>query len=373
MHTTSKSGKKSETTEHPIRILMMEDDQYYFRFVKRLLTQRSETGFDVAHVNSLSSCLEHLADDTPDVIIIDLCLPDSKGLTTLESVHRAASGAPIVVLTGSDDEQTGLTAVSMGAQDFLVKHQVSNDSLYRSIQYAIERRKAEEASLRMAAIQDFTSTLAQNLQVPLVAANSVLEALLTDEFGELPPNVVRPLKDLKENNNQQLQSVAKLLQVYQYETGQNHAFENIDLGAVLKAACASVEERFGKDKPIKVSISDGLPPVNGNESALSALFVNLVENAVKFGDPGKPITVTANLARGKLGVTVHNFGNPIPDEGQKQIFQKFWHGVPGKWYTPHTGIGLYLCNRITILHRGRITCVSKEDAGTTITVKLPAA
>jgi signal transduction histidine kinase len=370
---SKKAAKKSaeHPHEHLIRILMMEDDQYYYRFVKRLLSPRDTTVFDVMHAVSVADCEAHLAEDIPDVIIMDLCLPDSSGLETLSRVSAVAGGAPIVVLTGSDDEETGLRAVSMGAQDFLVKHQVSNDSLVRSVRYAIERRKSEEATLRMAAIKDFTSTLGHDLQLPLSAANSVIDALLQAEFGELTPPMVRVLKDLKENNNQQLECVQKLLQVYKYETKHELHFENIDLKPIIVECCQKLAAEYSDSKPIKWAIADDLPPVLGDPDALAIVFTNLIENAVKFGEPGKDVHVNARLVSGRACVSVHNFGRPIPEEGQKQLFQKFWQGVPGKWYTPHTGIGLYLCNRVIMLHRGKITCDSHPEAGTTITVKLP--
>ncbi|HEY9791830.1 MAG TPA: hybrid sensor histidine kinase/response regulator [Candidatus Obscuribacterales bacterium] len=367
----SAAGPLEQAHDQLIRILMMEDDQYYYRFVKRLLGPRDNTVFDVMHASSMADCEAHLAEDIPDVIIMDLCLPDSNGLETLRRVSAAAGGAPIVVLTASDDEETGLRAVGMGAQDFLVKHQVSNDSLVRSVRYAIERRKSEEATLRMAAIKDFTSTLGHDLELPLSAANSVIDALLQSEFGELAPPMVRVLKDLKENNTQQLQCVQKLLQVYKYETKHELQFENIDLKPIIVECCEKLRAEYSDNKPIKWSVEDDLPPVLGDPDALSVVFTNLIENAAKFGEAGKDITVTGRLVSGRACVCVHNFGRPIPEEGQKQLFQKFWQGVPGKWYTPHTGIGLYLCNRIVMLHRGKITCDSNPDTGTAITVKLP--
>jgi sigma-B regulation protein RsbU (phosphoserine phosphatase) len=381
-HTGSKSGdsttKSAQRTGNqpgdkpPVKILIMEDDQYYFRFVKRLLSQADEKEFEVAHAATLADCLEQLSDDTPDVVIIDLSLPDSSGLDTLARVSAVAAGAPMVVLTGSDDEEVGLKAVAMGAQDFLVKHQVSNDSLVRSIKYAIERRKSEEATLRMAAIRDFTSTLAHDLQTPLLAANSVVDGLLKSEFGELTQPMVRVISDLKENNNQQLQCVQKLLQVYKYETGQDLHFEKIELMPIIEQSCQDVATRFGKDKPIQIDVTKELPLLLADADAICTMFTNLIENAVKFGDSGKAVTVRVGVTRARISVDVHNDGLPIPMEGRKQLFQKFWQGVPGKWYTPHTGIGLYLCNRIVLLHRGRINCVSNPEDGTTVTVKLPA-
>ena len=83
-----------------------------------------------------------------DVILLDLSLPDSKGLETFFALHAHAGEVPIVVLSGYNDERAAVKAVQSGAEDYLVKGQVNDHTLVRSIRYAIERsrrRHAEEA------------------------------------------------------------------------------------------------------------------------------------------------------------------------------------------------------------------------------------
>ncbi len=85
----------------------------------------------------------------PDVILLDLNLPDSRGKETFQRMRQQAPATPLVVFTGLDDEGMSLTAMRGGAQDYLVKHKMNGDLLVRSIRYAIERGKIEQA-LRLA-------------------------------------------------------------------------------------------------------------------------------------------------------------------------------------------------------------------------------
>jgi diguanylate cyclase (GGDEF)-like protein/PAS domain S-box-containing protein len=79
------------------------------------------------------------------LILLDLSLPDSAGMNTFSKLHKVAPEIPIVVLTGTNDEAIGLSAVSAGAQDYLIKGRVDSQLLYRTISYAIERKRFERA------------------------------------------------------------------------------------------------------------------------------------------------------------------------------------------------------------------------------------
>ena len=104
--------------------------------------------FELVQVELLSAGIERCAEGRFDVILLDLALPDSQGLETFFTMHAHAGDVPIVVLSGYDDEATAVKAVQAGRQDYLVKGQVDDNLLVRSIRYAIERsrrHRAEEA------------------------------------------------------------------------------------------------------------------------------------------------------------------------------------------------------------------------------------
>ena len=78
-----------------------------------------------------------------DVILLDLCLPDSKGIETFNIMKHNSPNIPIIILTGLKDDIFAVSAVGRGAQDYLVKGEVNNKQLARSITYAIERKRIE--------------------------------------------------------------------------------------------------------------------------------------------------------------------------------------------------------------------------------------
>ncbi|MDY6875835.1 MAG: response regulator [Chloroflexota bacterium] len=130
--------------ERPIKVLLVEDNPGDTRLLREILAEVTSAQFELAHVERLSETLKHLAEGSTDVTLLDLSLPDGRGLDTITQVHTQAPDVPIVVLTGLDDEALAVRAVREGAQDYLVKGQIDGNLLARAIRYAIERKRAAE-------------------------------------------------------------------------------------------------------------------------------------------------------------------------------------------------------------------------------------
>jgi len=129
----------------PASALLIEDDSYMAQLIRKMLEKVSDIPFDLVHADSLSSGLERLEDVDFVIILLDLGLPDSSGIETLNKVYAQASDIPIIVFTGQDDEALGVNAVKAGAQDYLVKGQTDSKTLVRAIRYAVGRHQVKSA------------------------------------------------------------------------------------------------------------------------------------------------------------------------------------------------------------------------------------
>jgi diguanylate cyclase (GGDEF)-like protein len=127
-----------------IKVLLIEDNPKDARVIQKMVEEKSWASFDLTCVGKLQEGLKHLANGGADIVLLDLELPDSKGLDTFIKVHNHEAEVPVVVLTGLEDEKIGLEAVQKGAHDFLIKGQVDGDLLIRAMRYAIERQRANE-------------------------------------------------------------------------------------------------------------------------------------------------------------------------------------------------------------------------------------
>jgi PAS domain S-box-containing protein len=128
--------------EMPVNILLVEDNPGDARLFKEFLTAFQAGRFAIHHIVTLAAAKEYLQEGGPcDVILLDLSLPDSTGLEIISQLQEAFSEKPMVVLTGTDDEQVGIDSLRAGAQDYLVKGQVDGRLIVRTISYAIERKR----------------------------------------------------------------------------------------------------------------------------------------------------------------------------------------------------------------------------------------
>ncbi len=129
----------------PLNMLLIEDSAAEARLIRELLAEAPQARVELHHAITLAAGLEILAEGGIEVVLLDLSLPDSHGLETLREVRAQVSRIPVIVLTGSDEEELALSAVEKGAQDYLVKGQVDGKALLRAARYAIARARTLEA------------------------------------------------------------------------------------------------------------------------------------------------------------------------------------------------------------------------------------
>ena len=147
----------------PVRILLVEDDLGDARLFQELLSE-AKGAFLIEHVRKLTDAVERIKRGGVDIIMSDLSLPDSLGLSTFGTLHEAAPSLPVIVLSGLDDETLAVETVQRGAQDYLVKGRADTHQLVRSIRYALtrmagERELAEERNLLRSVINNLLDSI----------------------------------------------------------------------------------------------------------------------------------------------------------------------------------------------------------------------
>lgn len=135
--------------ERQLKVLLVEDNPGDARLLREALREVNVRFLRFDHVEQLSEARDLLKEHSYDVILLDLTLPDSHGLATIEKAQLLSPSSAIVVLTGVDDEEMSLEVVRKGAQDYLIKGQTDGRLLVRSINYALERKRATEERDRL--------------------------------------------------------------------------------------------------------------------------------------------------------------------------------------------------------------------------------
>ncbi|MGD0572623.1 MAG: PAS domain S-box protein [Sedimentisphaerales bacterium] len=132
------------TSNNSLKILLVEDSASDAALLQENILSSGAKDISISVVQSLNEAKEYLKNNHPDAVLLDLTLPDSSGLDTVREVRSISPDLPIVVLTGVDDENTGVEAMRAGVQDYLVKGQTDGRTIIRVIRYSIERKRAEK-------------------------------------------------------------------------------------------------------------------------------------------------------------------------------------------------------------------------------------
>jgi len=180
-------------TFKPINLLLVDDDMTDRQMIiKSLAGFFHGVQFNIETAATLAEATERLDSNKYDIVLLDLSLPDSGGIDTIQKLQNINSNIPIVVLTGLLDEEMGLRAIKQGVDDYLVKGKFSDDGLIRAIRYAIERKQPEQ-ELRNAAqewrttfdsITDFISILDKDFKILRV------NRAFADAFGAQPQELI---------------------------------------------------------------------------------------------------------------------------------------------------------------------------------------
>ncbi len=143
-----------EPTQHQsstkLSVLYVEDDSADVALLKSVLCKDKITSYAINVVGSINAAETQLSHCTKigerfDVILLDLSLPDARDMQAIEQLQMHCANAPIIVLTGNEDQSLAMNALNKGAQDYLIKGSYTLETLSRTIKYAVERSQHQKA------------------------------------------------------------------------------------------------------------------------------------------------------------------------------------------------------------------------------------
>jgi len=188
-----------------VHVLLIEDLEEHVQFLRKLLATAEAAHFELHTAGTVEQGIERLRDGGIQLILLDLSLPDSDGLETFIRVIEAAPDLPLIVLSGLNDVALAIETVQLGAQDYLVKGHVDNHLLVRSMQYALERKRAQ---LQLKRINDNLELRVRERTDALVQANAKLQQEIAER---------RKAEEATLESNRQLSAALGQLQATQRE------------------------------------------------------------------------------------------------------------------------------------------------------------
>jgi CheY-like chemotaxis protein len=128
----------------PIRVLHVEDNRMEALLIRKLLENAGAGRYHITQTDTLATAQTALEQNTFDIVLLDLFLPDGQGVDLLYTIQQSAPTLPVIAVTGQEEE-FGLQAMRAGAQSCLIKGKFKPQTLIDSIDYAIEQKRAELA------------------------------------------------------------------------------------------------------------------------------------------------------------------------------------------------------------------------------------
>ena len=330
-----------ENTHHKtINVLLIEDNPGDVRLIQEMVREIQSSLIELEFYDNLADGIQSLNQNDFKAILLDLSLPDSNGLETIERMLEKANGIPIIILTGTDDQLLAIEAVRSGAQDYLIKGSINSFFLERSIYYSIERQnvkeelKNSEENYRIAFLQAnfYKDIFAHDMSNIL---QSFMSAVQLCNFYSINSEDQKNLKEASEIIERTVKRGAKLIsnvrKLSQLEDSST-SIRSIELSILLKKSIMNLKNAF-RIRSINIQIDSQRNNifVQAN-SLLQDVFENILFNAVRHNQNS---TV-------EIFIKISNY----EEDGIKFIKMEF----------TDNGIGIDDPRKVTIFLRG-----SKED------------
>ena len=237
-------------------------------------------------------------------------------------------------------------------------------------------RKSEERTIEALRQSDalksaLISSVSHELRTPLTVMKGMVSSLSSD--GERLPESVREewFDGIREEIDYLTRLVENLLDMSRIEAGalqpkrEWHLLGDLIEGAIRRLGTE------GKDHPLQVTLDDDLQPVFADAVQLQQVLVNLLDNAIKYSDPGSPLRVESRILPGSVEVSVRSRGPGISHDDLPHLFDRFYRCTHRDRSVRGAGLGLAICKGIIEAHGGTIWVESEPDGETVVRFRLP--
>lgn len=364
-------------------ILIVDDEE---ALCGSLVTAFSLQGYRAAGARSGTEALELLRQRPFDVLLVDLRMPDIDGIQLMERVRAELPDVLVILMTGAGTVETAVRALKGGAYDYLVKP-FTLPAIFHTVRRGLEQQRLRQENVYLSELNrrlqevdeiksNLLSAITHEFRTPLTVMSGWLDLLLEGQFGPLSGKQRESLIAVRRGAVRLGRLIANLLVFVESNRGQparkrlplNVADLLQEAGTELLPEC---EERAVRPR---MELPPDLPPVAGDREGLRLLFLNLVENAIKFNEPGGEVVLRAAAEAQTLRVSITNSRGVIPADRIPALLEPFTQGdMSAARAAGGLGLGLAVVRMILEAHAGELAIESARGQGTTVHVRLPLA
>ena len=352
------------------KILIVDDSPQMSRLVRRYL---EDGGFQLSAASNGQMAIEKALAESPDVVLLDLILPDISGQDVLKRIKEISADTAVIVMTGHGGEDIAVKLMKAGAADYLSKP-FDRETLLKSLEEVLKIRDSQIEDRKQAgfsSLEKFFPFLAHEIRNPLHAIGGALAIIqrrcnLNDEV------LSRSVKIIQEEVQHLSDFVQECLDFVRPLT--KSRFIEVEMNEVISVAINIISHMY-EDRSRKIRIHTDLDPqlpkVYANYEEMKSAFLNILKNGFEAIEENGKITIrtsfNSNSQSGTVEILFTDDGMGIKKENVNDLFSPFYTTkVRG------TGLGLAICRRIIVeRHKGKIQVTSEGGKGTTVKVELP--
>lgn len=345
-------------------VLLVEDNDDHFELILLQLEEEDEA-IRVCRCVSLATARDTVAGTAFDLVLLDLGLPESDGLATLDGALSFLGHTPVFVLTSVKNSCLGREAVSRGAADFVDKHSLHNAGLARRILFAVERAEITRRLERQNAfLKTFVACVGHDLRSPPRQITQIVDAIQHSDTS-LEVDIARGLGDIK-SRAEHLSALLTDTLHYATQASRHPRHETLKLSEEVLRVSLDLEE----DLRDRITLERDARLI-ADPALFFLILRNLIANGLKYWQT-LPSTVCVSGSEKQAGteVIVSDTGMGIAPAMIERVFDPTVRAVTDKEF-PGTGFGLAIVKLLTDAHDGEITVSSELDKGTTVSLFFP--
>lgn len=356
-----------------MNILIVEDNLADFELID--LRLKRVGNYQTSNAKTLEEALDMLQNHKFKMILLDLGLPDSQGERTFDKIIEKFNNIPIVLMTGLNDQELGLSLIKKGAQDFLLKDEITSFNLRKSIGYASNRfetqkalKESEEKLKHSNQTKDkFFSILAHDLRNPIgsfVVTTDYLSTCLEEDDLD---DVKVLISEMNKSSKKTLELLENLLVWAKTQNGQiGCSPQIIDLSLTIDSVISLVKTKKNIGDINFISNIPNKTMIFADSNMLHTILRNLITNAVKFSNETGNIYIDFVEKSSEFVISVKDEGIGLSEKDINRLFKLDINTQSiGKSDLKGSGLGLLLVQEFVELHDGRVWVESQEDKGST--------